>query len=94
MVNFELLDDRLLEISKVLFSIKVGTRKYVKWYRILSFARNLSNKYGNQLLHTAARTGIDAQKVVHKTVEGIGKFIGNKIADKIVKPANNSRNVE
>ena len=36
-------------------------------------------------------TGLDAQKttskkVVHKAAEARGEFIGNKIADKIVKP--------
>ena len=27
-----------------------------------------------------------SQKVVYKAAEGIGKFIGNEIADKIIKP--------
>ena len=36
-------------------------------------------------------TGLDAlktasQKVVYKAAEGTGKFIGNEIADKIIKP--------
>ena len=52
---------------------------------------------------TATKTGLDAEKaafikVVHKTAEGTAEFIGNKIADKIVKPnpvlTDNSRNVE
>ena len=38
------------------------------------------------------------QKVAHKAAEATGKFIGNKIADKIVKPKHvteaNPRNVE
>ena len=85
------------------YSIEPRTRKYVKLYRFLSFARNLSNKYKKQLLDT----GLDAlktasKKVVHKT----GEFIGIKIADavaksygnKIVKPKHvideNLRNVE
>ena len=43
-----------------------------------------------QLLDTAAKTGLDALKtasknVVHKAAEATGDFIGNKIADKIVK---------
>ena len=53
----------------------------------MSFAKNLYNKYGKQLLDA----GLDvlkthSRKVVHKAVEITGKFIGYKIADKIVKP--------
>ena len=52
----------------------------------MSFARNVSNKYGKELLDT----GIDALKtvskgVVHKAAETTGEFIENKIADKTVK---------
>ena len=66
---------------------------------MISFARNFSNKCRNQLLHT----GLDLlktafEKVNHKATEATDEFIGNKIADKIVKtkPVNNeySRNVE
>ena len=73
-----------------------------KIYHLL-FTRNLSNKYGKQLLDTATKTGLDALKVafekeVHKVAEATGEFIGNKIADKIMKPKpvidENSRNVE
>ena len=44
-------------------------------------------------------TGLDAlktasKKVVQKAAKATGKFIGNKIADKIVKPDKNPRNVE
>ena len=69
----------------------------------MSFARNISNKYGNQLLDTATKTGLDDLKstpklVAHKTAEATSEFIGNKIADEIVKtkhvPAENSKNVE
>ena len=51
----------------------------------------------------ATKTELDAlittlEKLVHKTAEGTGELIGNKIADKIVKakliPGVNSRNVE
>ena len=62
-------------------------RKYIKGYRFLSFARNLSNRYQKQLLDTAAKTGLDAlkhasKKVVHKAIEATDEFIGNKIAGK------------
>ena len=77
------------------YSIEPRTRKYVKRYGFLSFAR----KYKKQLLDTGlAAVKTASKKVVHKTSE----FLGNKIADavtksnddKIVKPDENSGNVE
>ena len=60
--------------------------------RFLSFARYLSCKYRPRHSENCF------QKVVHKTAEATGEFIGNKIADKIVKPKpvpdDNSRYVE
>ena len=65
--------------------------------------RNLSNKKGKQLFDIATKTGLNAlktasKKVVHKAAEATGEFIGNKIADKIVKPKSvadaNSTNIE
>ena len=48
------------------YSIEPRTRKYVTGYGFLSFARNLSNKYGKQLLDI----GINAsKKVIHKAAE-------------------------
>ena len=76
-----------------------NTRKYVKGYGFLSFVRNLSKKYRKQLLDT----GLDvlktaSKKVVHKAAESIDEFVGNNIADKIVKQKpvidENSGNVE
>ena len=67
----------------------------------MSFGRNLSNKYGLQLLDTATKTRLDAlknasKKLVYQTVQATGKLTGNTIADKIVKPTpvpdENSRN--
>ena len=37
------------------YSIEPRTIKYVKRYGFLSFRRNLSNKYGKQLLDTATK---------------------------------------
>ena len=80
-------------------SIEPRTRKYVKGYRFLSFAKNFFNKYRKQLMDT----GLDAlktasKKVVHKAAETIGEITGNKIVDKMVKPKHviveNPRNVE
>ena len=54
-------------------------------------------------MESATKTGLDAletasKKVWHKASEATGEFIGNKIANKIVKPKlvidENSRNVE
>lgn len=69
------------------YFIDSRTRKYVKRYGHFSFARNLSNKYGQQLLNV----GLDvlktsSKKVAHKADEATDEFIGNKIAKKIVKP--------
>ena len=84
-------------------SIEPRTQKYVKGYGLLSFAKNLCNKYGKQLLDNAIKTGLNAlkaasKKVVHKVAKVTDEFIGNKIADKILKhkslPVENSRNVE
>ena len=50
------------------YSIKSRTRKYVKGYGFLSFERNLSNKYGKQLLDIATKTGLDALKTASNHV--------------------------
>ena len=54
-------------------------------------------------MDTATKTALDklktaSEKIAHKAAEATGEFIGNKIADKIVKPKpasdENLRNVE
>ena len=63
----------------------------------MSFAKNFGKKYGKELMDTATKTGIDAAKanwkrIFHKTAEGTGDLIGNRIADKITligKPKEN-----
>ena len=56
------------------YSKEPRTRKYVKGYGFLSFAR----KYKKQLLNT----GQDAVKTASKKVKhGAGEFLGNKTAD-------------
>ena len=47
------------------YSIEPRTRKYGKEYKFLSFARNLSNKYGKQLMDTK----LDALKTSSKKVD-------------------------
>ena len=58
----------------------------------MSLARNLYNKHGKKLLNTATKTVQDAlktasKKIINKAAEATGEFIGNKIADKTVKPS-------
>ena len=50
------------------YSIELITRKYVKGYGFLSFARNLSNKYGKHILDSPAETGINVLKTFSKKV--------------------------
>ena len=50
--------------------------------------KNLSNKYGQKLLHSAKKTPTDAikaasKRAIQKTAEATGDLIGNKIVDKI-----------
>ena len=73
------------------YSIEPRTRKYMKRCGFFSRARNLFHNYGKKLLDTATKTGLDAtkttsKKVVHKIAEATGEFLGNKIAEKVVKP--------
>ena len=72
------------------YSTKLRTRKNIKGYGLLSYARNLSNKYQKKLLDTATKTRLDAakaasKKVVHKTAKTASELIGNKTAEKNVK---------
>ena len=48
------------------YSIEPRARKYLKGYGILSFARNLSNKYGKKLFNIAIKIGLDALKTASK----------------------------
>ena len=57
----------------------------------MSFAGNLSDKYGRKILDAATETGLDAaeidsKKVVHNPAEATGALIRNKIAEDFVKP--------
>ena len=50
--------------------------------------KNLSNKYGKKLLHSAKKSTTDAiktasKRAIKKTGEATDDLIGNKIADKI-----------
>ena len=68
------------------YSIELSTRKCVRGYGFLSFARNMSKIHGETAKTT--KTRLDAAKpvsrnVFHKTVEATGELIGNKIARKL-----------
>ena len=70
------------------YSIEPTERIYVKGYEFLSCARNLNNKYGQNLADSAKKSATDAFKIaskrtIQKTSEATGDLIGNKIADKI-----------
>ena len=66
------------------YSIEPWTRKYVKGYGFLSFARSISNKYAKQLLVTVTI------KVAHKAKKQQENKIVDAVAmsydDEIVKP--------
>ena len=54
----------------------------------MSFAKNVSNKYGQKLFDTAEKFSTDtikttSKRAIQKTAEATGDLIGNKIADKI-----------
>ena len=75
------------------YSIEPRTRRNVKEYGFLSFSR----KYRKQLLDTDSLRNA-SKKAVHQSCEFLGKkIVGTTIKsndDKIVKPDENSRNVE
>ena len=69
------------------YSTEPNSRKYVKGYYFLSFARKFGGKHGKILMDTATKTGIyttkiASKRVVQKTAEATGDFIENKVADK------------
>ena len=64
------------------YSTEPRTRKYGKGYGSLSFVRNVSDRCEKKFIGTATKTGLDAAK----TAEATSELIGNKVADKLVKP--------
>ena len=70
------------------YSIEPRERRYVEGYGLLSFARNLNDKYGRKLVNSAKKSATDAFKIarkrsIQKTAEATGDPIGNKTSDKI-----------
>ena len=79
------------------YSMEPGDKTYVKGYGFLSFTKNmgknLSNKYGQELLDSSTKSTTDAiktvsKRVIKKTAEATGDLIDNKIADKITSISN------
>ena len=68
----------------IFYSIERRTRKCIKGYGLLQFARNLFDKCGKKLLDTVTKTV--SEKVFYKADEATGELIGNRVVDKIVKP--------
>ena len=48
------------------YSIEPRNRIYVKGYGLMSFARSMSNKYGQKLVDAAKKSATDAIKTVSK----------------------------
>ena len=70
------------------YSIEPRDRVCVKGYGFMSFARNMSNKYGKKLVDAAKKSTTDAiktasKRAIQKNAEAAGGLIGNKIANKI-----------
>ena len=83
------------------YSSEPRERIYVKGYGFLSFARNMSSKYGQNLVDAAEKSTTDAiktasKRAIQKTAEATGDMIGNNIPDKITsvskKKSNNKNN--
>ena len=77
------------------YSIEPRDRVYVKGYGFMSFARNMSNKYGKKLVDTAKKSATDAiktasKRAIQKTAQATGDLVGNKIADKITSVSKKS----
>ena len=83
------------------YSVEPINRIYVKGYGFFSFAKNMSknliNKYGQKLLHSAKKSTTDAiktasKRLIQKTADATGDLMGNKIADKITSVSKNPNN--
>ena len=67
--------------------MRYSIRIHVKGYVFMSFARSMSNKYGQKLVDTAKKSATHAIKIaskraIQKAAEATGDLVGNKIADK------------
>ena len=77
------------------YSIEPRDKVYVKGYGFMSFAKNMSNKYGKKHVDTAKKSAADAikpasKRAIQKTAKATGDLVGNKIADKITSASKKS----
>ena len=84
-----------IPLYKMRYSIEPRDKTYVKGYGFMSFARNMSNKYGKKFVDTAKKSATDAiktasKRAIQKTAEATGDLVGNKIADKITSVSKKS----
>ena len=86
---------------KMRYSLEPRDRIYVKGYGFMSFARSMSNKYGQKFVDTAKKSATDAiniasKRAIQKAAEATGDLVGNKTADKTTsvskKKSNNNNN--
>ena len=76
------------------YSLEPYYRRYVQGQGFMSFARNIGNKYGKQILDNSLTAGKDfakiaGKKLLTKSAEATGDLIGNKRADRITKSTRN-----
>ena len=75
----------------VRFAINPKSRRYVRGYGFLSFARNLaSSQAARKVKDTALKQGKDAalkagKRAINKGAEATGDMIGQKVADSLSK---------
>ena len=70
------------------FAVEPRERRFFKGYGFLSIAKNLGSRFGDKLLKQGQETAKTiGKRALNKTAEATGDLIGNKIADKITKPA-------
>ena len=70
------------------YSVELRDRIYVRGYGFFTFAKNMSNKYGQKLFDTTKKSTTDAiktafKRAIQKIAETTDDLIGDKIADKI-----------
>ena len=75
--------------------IFIGTKRYVKGYGFMSFARSRRKKYGKNLAETAKKSATYAiktasKRAIQKAAEATGDLKGNKITNKITSVSKKS----
>ena len=79
------------------YSLEPRDRIYVKGYGFMSFAKSMSNKYGQEFVDTAKKSATDAiniasKRAIQKAAEATGDLVGNKTADKITSVSKRKSN--